>query len=84
MLSRVGSDRMKAETRVDDDAMHRPSEDDSPYLAMDAVYDALRSCLPQLREHDRAVAELAAALELCANTGDAKAGELLSEMRRVA
>ena len=75
-------DRMKTEMPVDNDAKRSPKEDESTSLAMDPVYDALRSCLPKLRRHDRAMAELSAALELCTRSGDAKAGELLSEIRR--
>jgi hypothetical protein len=73
---------MNAEMHVVGDLPPSKSANDSSPLAMDAVYDALRSNLGQLRRHDRAVAELSAALEICAKTGDKQAVELLSEMRR--
>jgi len=72
---------MKAQPNVGGETELMQPEDDGAPLAMDAVYDALRSCLPQLREHDLAVAEIGAALELCAMMGDREAGELLSEIR---
>ncbi len=55
---------------------------------LEPVYEALRLRLPELRRSDRAAAELAAALEVCASDGDEEAGRLradiLSEERAAA
>jgi hypothetical protein len=48
--------------------------------ALEPVYQALRLRLPQLRRSDRAAAELAAALEVCASDGDEEAGRLRADI----
>lgn len=72
---------MNADMTVAGEVSPSKSASESTPLDMDTVYDALRSSMDQLRQYDRAVAELSAALEICAKTGDREAGALLSEMR---
>jgi hypothetical protein len=48
--------------------------------ALQPVYQALRLRLPELRRSDRAAAELAAALEICASDGDEEAGRLRADI----
>jgi hypothetical protein len=48
--------------------------------ALEPVYQALRLRLPELRRSDRAAAELAAALQVCACDGDEEAGRLRADI----
>jgi hypothetical protein len=48
--------------------------------ALQPVYQALRLRLPELRRSDRAAAELAAALAICASDGDKEAGRLRADI----
>jgi hypothetical protein len=48
--------------------------------ALEPVYQALRLRLAELRRSDRAAAEIAAALEVCASDGDEEARRLRAEI----